>query len=65
MDAYNGAKAPDILVWILNNYWLHCEFSGDHDRMSDSLFPILKKAVNSYLNYIKDNPVKSIDGKIY
>lgn len=65
MDAYLGARVPDMLVWILNNYWLHCEFAGDHDRMRDGLFPILKKAVNSYLNYIKDNPVSSTDGKIH
>ncbi|WP_139959456.1 glycosyl hydrolase family 95 catalytic domain-containing protein [Flavicella sediminum] len=65
MDAYNGAKVPDMLVWILNDYWLHCEFAGDHERMRDNLFPILKKAVNSYLNYIKDNPVESTDGKIH
>ncbi|MDO6801386.1 hypothetical protein Q4595_02880 [Wenyingzhuangia sp. 1_MG-2023] len=65
MDAYNGAKVPDMLVWILNNYWLHCEFAGDHERMKTGLFPILKKAVNSYLNYIKENPVSSNDGKIH
>lgn len=63
--AYNGAKVPDMLAWMLNDYWLHCEFAGDDARMRDKLFPILKKTVNSYLNYIKDNPVKSDDGKIH
>ncbi|CAH8283023.1 hypothetical protein EV196_10210 [Mariniflexile fucanivorans] len=63
--AYNGAKVPDMLAWMLNDYWLHCEFAGDEVRMRDKLFPILKKTVNSYLNYIKDNPVDSDDGKIH
>lgn len=63
--AYNGAKVPDMLAWMLNDYWLHCKFTGDDIRMRDKLFPILKKTVNSYLNYIKDNPVDSNDGKIH
>lgn len=63
--AYNGAKVPDMLAWMLNDYWLHCKFTGDDIRMRDKLFPILKKTVNSYLNYIKDNPVDSKDGKIH
>ncbi|WP_299668737.1 glycoside hydrolase family 95-like protein [uncultured Polaribacter sp.] len=65
MIAHNGAKVPDMLAWMLNDYWLHCKFAGDDDRMRDKLFPILKKTVNSYLNYIKDNPVDSKDGKIH
>jgi hypothetical protein len=63
--AYNGGKVPDMLAWMLNDYWLHCEFAGDDIRMRDNLFPILKKTVNSYLNYIKDNPVAADDGKIH
>jgi len=63
--AYNGAKVPDMLAWILNDYWLHCQFEGDDIRMRDKLFPILKKTVNSYLNYIKENPVDAKDGKIH
>ena len=63
--AYNGGKVPDMLAWMLNDYWLHCQFAGDDGRMRDNLFPILKKTVNSYLNYIKDNPVASDDGKIH
>ncbi len=61
----NGAKVPDMLVWILNNYWLHCEFAGDRERMRDKLFPVLRKAVNSYFNYLSENPVESNDGKIH
>ena len=56
---------PDMLAWMLHNYWLHCEFAGDRDRIRDGLFPLLRKTVNSYLNYLKDNPVESDDGKIH
>ncbi|MFC5050447.1 hypothetical protein ACFPK9_07465 [Rubritalea spongiae] len=63
--AYDNGKVPDMLAWIMNNYWLHCEFAGDRERMRDGLFPLLKQTVNSYLNYLKENPVKSEDGKIH
>ena len=63
--AYDSGKTPDMLAWILNNYWLQCEYAGDRKRMRDGLFPLLRKTVNSYLNYLKENPVKSEDGKIH
>lgn len=63
--ANNGGSVPDMLAWILNNYWLLCEYAGDRARMRDGLFPLLRKTVNAYLNYLKDNPVKSDDGKIH
>ena len=60
-----GGNVPDMLCWILHDYWLHCEFAGDRERMRDGLFPKLKATVNSYRNYLKDNPVASDDGKIH
>jgi hypothetical protein len=63
--AHQGGSVPDMLCWILNDYWLHCEFAGDRERMRDGLFPKLRGVGNSYLNYLKDNPVKSDDGKIH
>jgi alpha-L-fucosidase 2 len=63
--AYNGNKVPDMLAWILHGYWLHCQFAGDYDRMRDNLFPLLKKTMNAYLNYLKDNPIDLADGKIH
>jgi hypothetical protein len=63
--AKQGATVPDMLCWIMHNYWLHCEFEGDRERMRDGLFPKLRGVANSYLNYLKDNPVKSDDGKIH
>jgi len=65
LDAHGGSSVPDMLCWIMHDYWLHCEFAGDRDRMRDGLFPILKRTANSYLNYLRDNPVKSDDGKIH
>ena len=64
-ESYDNGKFPDMLAWILHNYWLHCEYAGDRERMRDGLFPLLRKTVNSYLNYLKDNPVESDDGKIH
>ncbi len=60
-----GGNVPDMLCWIMHNYWLHCEFAGDRERMRDGLFPKLRGVVNSYRNYLKDNPVISNDGKIH
>jgi hypothetical protein len=63
--AHQGGSVPDMLCWILHDYWLHCEFAGDRGRMRDGLLPKLRGVGNSYLNYLKDNPVKSDDGKIH
>ncbi|EMI42007.1 dienelactone hydrolase family protein [Rhodopirellula sp. SWK7] len=63
--ASQGGTVPDMLCWILHDYWLHCEFAGDRKRMRDGLFPKLRGTVNSYRNYLSDNPVQSDDGKIH
>ncbi|TWT80422.1 hypothetical protein CA13_18380 [Planctomycetes bacterium CA13] len=63
--ASQRASVPDMLCWILHDYWLHCEFAGDRQRMKDGLFPKLRGVGNSYLNYLNDNPVASGDGTIH
>lgn len=63
--AYDHGKVPDMLAWVLHDYWLHCEFAGDRKRMRDKLFPLMRKNVNGYLNYLRENPVESDDGKIH
>ena len=63
--SFDNAKTPDMLAWVLHNYWLHCEYAGDRERMRDGLFPLLRKNVNGYLNYLRENPVQSDDGKIH
>lgn len=65
MIAYDHAKVPDMLAWVLHDYWLHCQHAGDRERMRDKLFPILRKTANSYLNYLRQNPVPSDDGTIH
>jgi alpha-L-fucosidase 2 len=63
--SFDNGKTPDMLAWVLHNYWLHCEYAGDRERMRDGLFPLLRKNVNGYLNYLRENPVQSDDGKIH
>ena len=63
--ARQSASVPDMLCWIMHNYWLHCEFAGDSNRLKDGLFPKLRGVGNSYLNYLKDNPLVSDDGTIH
>ncbi|MCM2375058.1 glycosyl hydrolase family 95 catalytic domain-containing protein [Aporhodopirellula aestuarii] len=63
--AHQGASVPDMLCWILHDYWLHCQFAGDGERMRTGLFSKLRGVGNSYLNYLNDNPVSSDDGKIH
>jgi hypothetical protein len=65
MDAHVGAVVPDMLAWILHNYWLHCEFAGDRERMRDGVFPVLRQTVNSYRHYLRENPLPSEDGTIH
>lgn len=65
MDAQIGGVVPDMLAWIMHNYWLHCEYAGDRERMRDGVFPVLRQTVNTYRHYLKDNPVKSDDGTIH
>ncbi|MDF7809322.1 hypothetical protein P4E94_17895 [Pontiellaceae bacterium B12219] len=63
--ANQGARVPDMLCWIMHDYWLHCAFEGNRERMRDGLFPKLRGVGNSYLNYLKDNMVEADDGKIH
>lgn len=65
LQAYDNGKVPDMLAWVLHNYWLHCEYAGDRERMRDGLFPLLRQTVNSYRNFIRERPVESDDGKIH
>lgn len=65
MIAPVGKSVPDHIVWMLHDYWLHCVYADDQERMRDGLFPLLKKAVNTYLNYLTENPLDLGDGKIH
>lgn len=63
--SFDHGKTPDMLAWLLHNYWLHCEYAGDRERMRDKLFPLLRKNVNGYLNYLRENPMPSEDGTLH
>jgi len=63
--SHDHGKVPDMLAWVLHNYWLHCSYAGDRQRMRNGLFPLLRKTVNGYLNYFKDNPVAADDGRLH
>ena len=62
-----GFVPPNMLAWTLHNYWLHCQYAADHDRLRDRLFPLLRKVMNAYLNWIKDTEaqVQSDDGRLH
>lgn len=55
--AYDSGKAPDMLAWVLHDYWLHCTYAADHDRLRDKFFPLLRQTMNGYLNFLKDRKV--------
>lgn len=63
--AHQGGTVPDMLCWVLHNYWLHCQFAGDRERLRDGLFSKLRGVANSYLNYLKENPVPATDGTVH
>jgi alpha-L-fucosidase 2 len=65
MKAQVGKTVPDHLVWMLHNYWLHCQYADDQVRLKERLFPLLKKAVNTYFKYLQENPLDLKDGKIH
>ena len=65
MDATVGKQVPDMLAWVLHNYWLHCEFANDRQRMKDGLFPVLRQTMNTYFNYLRENPTVDEYGIIH
>ena len=65
MLAPAGKKVPDILLWVLHNYWLYCQYAGDEQRLAEKFFPLLKSTVNTYLHYLAENKLDLGDGKIH
>lgn len=57
-----GAVTDEVgnLVWTLHNYYLQYRYSMDESLLR-RLFPVLKRAVNYYLNVVKEGP----DGKLH
>ncbi|WPJ95977.1 hypothetical protein SH580_21405 [Coraliomargarita algicola] len=65
MVAPVGKNVADHMIWMLHDYWLQCRYADDAERMRDGLFPLLKRALNTNLRYIEENPVDLDDGKIH
>ncbi len=65
MLSYYGEKMPDLMAWFCHNYWLHCSYAGDKQRMRDGFFPILRETMNSYFKSMEKNAMIADDGKIH
>jgi hypothetical protein len=49
------------LLWTCHDYWLMLERTMDAGRTTEKFFPMLKKAVNTYLHFM----VEGEDGKVH
>ena len=58
----NHGKNPDMLAWVMHNYWLHVQFAADDQRLREKFFPLLRQVMNSYINWLADNKAKPVDG---
>ncbi len=49
------------LLWACHNLWLHYRHTLDDERLRKHLFPLLKRSVNFYLHFLKEEK----DGKLH
>ena len=61
--APNGENKPEIglLLWACHNSWLHYRHTMDEEALRKQLFPLLKRAVNYHLHFLKEGE----DGKLH
>ncbi len=54
---------PEVgnLTWALHNVWLSYRHTMDRSILRDTLFPLLRKAVNYYLHFLTPGP----DGRLH
>ncbi|QYN18289.1 Tat pathway signal sequence domain protein [Amycolatopsis sp. DSM 110486] len=54
---------PEVgdLTWALHNVWLSYRHTLDRRLLRDTLFPLLRKAINYYLHFLAPGP----DGKLH
>ncbi|MFJ5721214.1 glycosyl hydrolase family 95 catalytic domain-containing protein [Streptomyces sp. NPDC093149] len=54
---------PEVgnLTWALHNVWLSYRHTMDESILRDTLFPLLRKAVNYYLHFLTPGP----DGRLH
>ncbi|MDX3753664.1 glycosyl hydrolase family 95 catalytic domain-containing protein [Streptomyces sp. AK08-02] len=55
-----GAEVGD-LTWALHNVWLSYRHSMDEKLLRDTVFPVLRRAVNYYLHFLQPGD----DGKLH
>ncbi|MBX3178100.1 MAG: alpha-L-fucosidase [Candidatus Hydrogenedentes bacterium] len=44
------------LLWACHNVWLHYRMSLDEALLRESLYPVLRRAVNYYLHFLQEGP---------
>jgi alpha-L-fucosidase 2 len=49
------------LPWVLHNYYMYYRRTMDDGRLREHLFPILKRAINTYYHFLKEGP----DGRLH
>ncbi len=54
----NSTTPPDMLCWLLHNYWLQCKFQANEERLRDNHFPLLKQTMNTYFVWIGEEKLK-------
>ncbi|MFE0026372.1 Tat pathway signal sequence domain protein [Amycolatopsis sp. NPDC059021] len=54
---------PEVgnLTWALHNVWLSYRHTMDRKLLRDTLFPLLRRAINYYLHFLKEGP----DGRLH
>ncbi|WP_027945408.1 glycosyl hydrolase family 95 catalytic domain-containing protein [Amycolatopsis taiwanensis] len=54
---------PEVgnLTWALHNVWLSYRHTMDRRLLQDTLFPLLRRAINYYLHFLQPGP----DGKLH
>ncbi|MCM1071548.1 MAG: alpha-L-fucosidase [Alistipes timonensis] len=64
-----GVKVPGMrgnpqigcLPWLCHNLWLHYRHSMDEEFLRDTLYPVLRRAVNLYLHFLGEGD----DGRLH
>ena len=49
------------LLWACHNYWWHCRYSMDEQRLKTKFYPLLQRSVNYYLHFLE----KEDDGRLH
>jgi hypothetical protein len=57
------SPTPEVgnLTWALHNVWLSYRHTMDRGLLRDTLFPLLRKAINYYLHFL----APGVDGKLH